>query len=319
MKARIRTVKPEAAFDEELWDLAQETGLPIFQAFVILWCHADRDGRFEWRPRSLGALCLPYWEGDFSRVLDALESRGFVVRYAVRERVYGHISTFKAHQFINGKEPESTLPKPPKESKPSERVSNGSSTGVAHVPDATIPSLTDPVPDPNKRSETKKQTTTAAVEKPRESDPEPEEWMLPPGERRQSSQAKPPPAPKIPCPADLQFDKHEDTINGFQMSGGAQPWGARMILREFAQKASQDPTDLRPLSAWRKCAIVAINQTWSDPARRPRRPGADNLTAADTVDHVAEKAEAKRAERLRLEAGDQGPPGKVSDLTEGIG
>jgi hypothetical protein len=113
MKPRIRSIKPEAHTDEDLWDLEHETGLPLFRAFTGLWCHADRAGRFEWRPRPLKAGILPYWDGDFSRVLDALVSRGFVVRYTVGAREYGLIPNFPKHQFINNKEPPSELPEPP--------------------------------------------------------------------------------------------------------------------------------------------------------------------------------------------------------------
>lgn len=113
MKPRIRSIKPEVHLDEVLWDLEQETGLPIFRAFTGMWNMADREGRFEWRPRALKAAILPYWEGDFSRVLDALATRGFVVRYAVDGREYGVVRTFSKHQAINNKEPASSLPAPP--------------------------------------------------------------------------------------------------------------------------------------------------------------------------------------------------------------
>ncbi len=115
MRGRIRTIKPEALLDEGLWDLEQETGFPIFRAFVGLLCHADREGRFEWRPRALKVAILPYWEGDFSRVLDALTTRGLLVRYAWGTREYGCVRTFTKHQTINAREAESVLPAPPAE------------------------------------------------------------------------------------------------------------------------------------------------------------------------------------------------------------
>jgi hypothetical protein len=114
MRAHIRSVKPEALTDEALWDLEQETGLPLFRAFVGLWTQADREGRFEWRPRPLKAAVLPYWDGDFSRVLDALATRGFLVKYVVDGREYGWVRTFHKHQLINNREAASVLPPPPK-------------------------------------------------------------------------------------------------------------------------------------------------------------------------------------------------------------
>lgn len=112
MRGRIRTIKPEAFLDEDLWDLETETGLPIFRAFVGIWTQADREGRFEWRPRALKAAILPYWDGDFSRVLDALTTRRFLVRYAHQGRVYGAVRTFKQHQIVNNRESDSELPSP---------------------------------------------------------------------------------------------------------------------------------------------------------------------------------------------------------------
>lgn len=115
MRGRIRSIKPEVFLDEDLWFLEQETGLPVFRAFTGLWTQSDREGRFEWRPLALKAAVLPYWQGDFSRVLDALATRGFIVRYASGTREYGIVRTFKRHQAINGREPASSLPAPPKE------------------------------------------------------------------------------------------------------------------------------------------------------------------------------------------------------------
>lgn len=112
MRGRIRTIKPEVGKNEELWDLGIETGLPVYQAFTLLWCYADREGRFEWRPRTLKTDILPYWDGDFSRVLDALATRGFIRRYTVDGRDYGVIPTFTRHQVINNRETPSELPDP---------------------------------------------------------------------------------------------------------------------------------------------------------------------------------------------------------------
>jgi hypothetical protein len=82
MMGRIRTIKPEFFTHEELFDLEEREGLPVRLAFIGLWTICDREGRFKWRPRSIKAQILPYDNVDFSRVLDALATRGFVVRYA---------------------------------------------------------------------------------------------------------------------------------------------------------------------------------------------------------------------------------------------
>lgn len=112
MRARIRTVKPEVFLDEELWALGVETGMPVLQAFIGLWCFADREGRFEWRPLAIRACVLPYWTGDMGALLAALESKRFLVRYDVEGKALGLVRTFTSHQVVNTREAESVLPPP---------------------------------------------------------------------------------------------------------------------------------------------------------------------------------------------------------------
>lgn len=114
MRPRIRNVKPDILHDEELWALAVKTGMPIYQGFQGLWCYADREGRFEWRPLALRSLILPYWHGDYEKLLEALVGAGMVVRYEVDGRAYGWVRNLRKHQAINAREPPSTLPPPPR-------------------------------------------------------------------------------------------------------------------------------------------------------------------------------------------------------------
>jgi hypothetical protein len=109
---RIRTIKPEFFTHDELFDLEKESGLPVRIAFAGLWCAADREGRFKWEPRRLGVQILPYDGIDFSRVLDALATRGFIRCYASHGTVFGVIPSFLDHQVINNREKESELPEP---------------------------------------------------------------------------------------------------------------------------------------------------------------------------------------------------------------
>lgn len=111
---RIRTIKPEISFHERLFDLEQETGLPIRFVWSVLPCHCDREGRFEYRVRALKAQILPYDDVDFSRVLDALHTREFIEKYEENGRIYGWIPSFLRHQVVNNRESESVLPKPNK-------------------------------------------------------------------------------------------------------------------------------------------------------------------------------------------------------------
>lgn len=109
---RIRTIKPEFFTHEGLYDAEKESKLPLRIAFAGLWCAADRAGRFKWEPRRLGVAILPYDGCEFSRVLDALLTRGFIVKYRVEGVEYGAIPSFQIHQIINNREKESILPPP---------------------------------------------------------------------------------------------------------------------------------------------------------------------------------------------------------------
>lgn len=114
--ARIRTVKPELFRHGGLYDLECETGLPIRLAFIGLFTSCDRNGRFKWKPRELKLDCLPHDNIEFSRVLDALLSRGFILKYDNSGVVYGCIPTFTVHQVINNKEKPTDAPCPYDES-----------------------------------------------------------------------------------------------------------------------------------------------------------------------------------------------------------
>jgi hypothetical protein len=109
---RIRTIKPEFFLHEGLFTAEKETKLPLRVAFAGLWCAADREGRFKWEPRRLGIQILPYDDVDFSRVLDALATRGFIVSYASSTGDFGFIPSFLKHQVINNRERFSDLPDP---------------------------------------------------------------------------------------------------------------------------------------------------------------------------------------------------------------
>jgi hypothetical protein len=107
---RIRTVKPEIARHEGLFEAEQASGLPLRFAWVMLFTVCDREGRFKWRPRSLKPMVLPFDDVDFAAVLTEFHRRGFLQRYRVGDEWYGWIPTFTTHQFINGKEGPSELP-----------------------------------------------------------------------------------------------------------------------------------------------------------------------------------------------------------------
>lgn len=134
--ARIRSIKPEFFRHSDLYEAERETGLPLRLAFAGLWTAADREGRFKWKARELKLDCLPHDDVDFAGVLDALVTRGWVVRYAVDGVEYGCIPTWKAHQVINNREKASELPEPTEETAISTRqprVIDASTTRLVHT------------------------------------------------------------------------------------------------------------------------------------------------------------------------------------------
>jgi hypothetical protein len=110
---RIRTVKPDFFFDEELTLLPHSTRL----LFIGMWGLADRDGRMEDRPSFIRASIFPYEaEFDTESALSGLSPK-FIERYEVDGRRFIWIRKFHDHQRITGKEFESVsrFPKAPGE------------------------------------------------------------------------------------------------------------------------------------------------------------------------------------------------------------
>lgn len=110
---KIRTVKPELFHHERLFDVEAAVKLPLRLAFIGLWTVADREGRFEWRPRTLKSYVLPFDKVDFGAVLDALKKARFIGKYEVKGETYGVIYDFTHHQRINHRETASRIPPPP--------------------------------------------------------------------------------------------------------------------------------------------------------------------------------------------------------------
>lgn len=138
--ARIRTIKPEFFRHVGLYEAEIETQMPLRIAFAGLWTAADREGRFKWRPRELKLDALPHDEIDFSRVMDALMTRGYLVKYEVDNEVFGFIPSWDKHQSINNRESESILPPPTEEALSmriltrASRVDDACPTPLVHAP-----------------------------------------------------------------------------------------------------------------------------------------------------------------------------------------
>lgn len=114
--SRIRTIKPQFFRHEELQALDTEhpQNRPML-VFAGLFTVADRVGRFEWRPKQIKLDILPFIDFDMAETLEQLQSNGFISKYEVGGKTYGHIPAFLEHQCPNVKEPASRIPAPYKD------------------------------------------------------------------------------------------------------------------------------------------------------------------------------------------------------------
>ncbi len=114
--ARVRSVTPAFFRHELLQDLeAAHPGAHVMLVFAGLWTVADKEGRFEWRPRQLHLDILPFLALDLEKTLTILTAAGFIRRYTVGDRVFGFIPNFGKYQRISGKEAQgpARFPAPP--------------------------------------------------------------------------------------------------------------------------------------------------------------------------------------------------------------
>jgi hypothetical protein len=106
--ARARNIKP-GFFTNDILAECEPLARILFQG---LWCHADREGRLEDRPRKLKAEILPYDECDIENLLSQLTRHGFIVRYQHGDGRFIQVVNFVKHQNPHVKESESTIPAP---------------------------------------------------------------------------------------------------------------------------------------------------------------------------------------------------------------
>lgn len=104
--ARIRTIKPEFFTSEDIVSLTPLARL----LYIALWCEADRDGRFEWKPKTIKLRYLPGDNCDIDVLASELIEAGLVALYKADGKCYAEIPSFKKHQVINNRESESHIP-----------------------------------------------------------------------------------------------------------------------------------------------------------------------------------------------------------------
>ena len=107
--ARARNIKPGFFKNEYLVDLPPITRL----LFIGLWCLADREGRFEDRPRRIKIELFPADDIDIDAALADLERSEFIIRYEANGIRYAQITNFTKHQVPHHKEVASEIPAPP--------------------------------------------------------------------------------------------------------------------------------------------------------------------------------------------------------------
>ena len=127
--ARIRTVKPEFFTSDDICSLSMAARL----LYIGVWCEADREGRMEWKPRSLKRRYLPDDNIDIDALCDELIAAGLVVLYGDS---LAYIPTFGKHQHINPREAASNLPDPKSTREP--RVPHASVTKETRDSDAQV-------------------------------------------------------------------------------------------------------------------------------------------------------------------------------------
>jgi hypothetical protein len=130
--ARIRHIKPETYFDEDL----AACSFPARYIFPGLWCLADCKGRLEDRPAWIRAQLLPYDQGiNMDELLQELTKGGFITRYTAdidgEPVALIQVNAFSRHQVLSGKEAheDSRYPAPEKISRGEVMVKRRGSDG----------------------------------------------------------------------------------------------------------------------------------------------------------------------------------------------
>jgi len=102
---RARNIKPGFFLNCELSDVDFASRL----LFIGLWCYADREGRFEWKPKQIKAAIFPYDNVNIDKLLCNLMSLHVITCHDTT----GYVENFKKHQSPHPHEAKSRLPEKP--------------------------------------------------------------------------------------------------------------------------------------------------------------------------------------------------------------
>ena len=108
---RSRDIKPGFYKNDQLAECSMAARL----LFPGLWMLADREGRFENRPKKIRAEIFPFDDVDVASLLKELEDAGLILAYEVNGSRYFWIPNFKKHQSPHKNEKNSELPAHPEE------------------------------------------------------------------------------------------------------------------------------------------------------------------------------------------------------------
>jgi len=108
--ARIRFIKPGIMTNEDLGELGKDA----YILFTGLWMLADREGRFEWRPKRIKMEAMPLWDDcdwkTVEKLLESMAEKHFIHKYEVDGKVYGQIVNWRKHQHPHPREAASEIP-----------------------------------------------------------------------------------------------------------------------------------------------------------------------------------------------------------------
>jgi hypothetical protein len=104
---RIRSLHPGIFTDERYMALS----FPARELIKGVWCEADDQGVFEWKPLTLKARILPADAVDMAALLNELIAGKFVTRIEIDDHSYGLVRNFRKYQ--RPKKPNSIYLLPP--------------------------------------------------------------------------------------------------------------------------------------------------------------------------------------------------------------
>lgn len=102
---RARNIKPGVCKNDDLAEKSPHARL----LFIYLWMYADREGRFENKPKRIKAECFPY---EHELVVEKLleELSPFLEKYSNGSKEYFQIVNFSKHQNPHKNEKASDIP-----------------------------------------------------------------------------------------------------------------------------------------------------------------------------------------------------------------